>query len=748
MANERRSRMIVGANRVAASVIIMAMVGIDALGQNADAPEPAPGQVVLNFPDDVEVKVLIDYVAKRQGVNFIYDEQIGAKKITIKATQPVPASSLLVLLDSALKMKGLVLEETNIPGTMRIETARQLTTLSQPTEDASTALRPTVAVTRVFALKHAAPQRVEQALTPFLSGATANVTALADMVIITDYADNLPRIERLMALIDRPGREVVARFVTVSHLEAESLAQKVTEFLTGKAKASGSVAAAAGAALAADVTLVADARTNQVAVFGTAGDVDEALKLIESLDVPLGLETRVHALTVVSPQRIDELVRKMIGEVAAKRLYHSVTEGEANLLIVTTTPEIHRQIETIRQSLDKPREESQSPVRFYKLENANAADVLATLQTIEGDTGLEDVSIDGVSADPAEGGSLPIQGPTEAEVNVDQAGTAIDAGASPPERRSVRLRDARVIADEPTNTIIVVGEPSVHLVYERLIRRLDARRPQVLIEATVVAIDTTNGFSLGVEIHGSNSVDGGQLLNFTQFGLTTKDSLPGNLTLSPGIGFTGALIDADVAEFVIRALESDTRARVVSRPSILINDNASGTLLSEAEEPFESVNASNTVATTSFAGFASAGTNIKITPQISEGDFLKLKYEITLSSFAEDNAATTLPPSRQTNTLKSEATIPDGHTIVVGGLTRENFMESVDRVPFLGRIPVIEYLLSSRGTSETQTTLFVFLRAVILRDDQFKDLKVLSGHAVDRAGLSEDYPSSEPMVLE
>src|SRR5262249_49415 len=101
-----------------------------------------------------------------------------------------------------------------------------------------------------------------------------------------------------------------------------------------------------------------------------------------------------------------------------------------------------------------------------------------------------------------------------------------------------------------------------------------------------------------------------------------------------------------------------------------------------------------------------------------------------------------------TNALASEVTIPDGHTIVVGGLTRETFQEQVDRIPVLGSIPVLEYVFSNRSSTARKSTLFVFIRAVVLRNDKFEDLKVLSGESIPRAGIVGDLPLSGPVVIE
>lgn len=706
--------------------------------------QPEPGMVTLNFPENMELKALIDYVGLRLGVNFIYDEQIGSKKVTIKTPSQVPAASLMTLLESALKMKGLAMSRTEVAGMMRVEPARQLTATSVgpgPAVEAPAG----GAVTRAVALKHATPQRVEQVITPFLSTPTASITALPEhkMLIVTEYADNMRRIEDLVALIDRPGKEVTTRFITIKNLEAVALAQQVTQLLAGQARA-----ADAGATQApAGVMVLADDRTNQIAVVGAVAEAAEAVALIASLDVSLGMETKLYTFATASAEQVDRLVKRMIGELAAKRHYKSTTDRDANLLIATATPEVHQQIEALRQTLDRPVSESQSPIRFYKLENAKAAAVLSTLQSIEGDTGLAGVSVDGVmgrSGPPAE---TAIRGPTEAQVNSAIPREASSGGEMGPRRESSNL-GGRVMADEPSNTIIVVATPAMHPVYEKLIKRLDVRRPQVLIEATLVTVDTTNGFELGVEFSKTANTNGGEgkVLNFTQFGLSTTDPKTGVVTLKPGVGFNGALISSDIATVVIRALETDSRAKVVARPSVLVNDNATGKLVSQNEEPYASVNASSTVATTSFGGYSSAGTNISITPQISEGDHLKLEYEITLSSFGEDGSSE-LPPSRQTNSLKSEATIPNGYTIVLGGLTRESMLEETDRVPVLGRIPVLEYLFSSRGSTKRKATLFVFIRAVILRDDKFADLKALSDTSTGQADVAESLPVSEPVEL-
>src|SRR5262249_24531879 len=153
-------------------------------------------------------------------------------------------------------------------------------------------------------------------------------------------------------------------------------------------------------------------------------------------------------------------------------------------------------------------------------------------------------------------------------------------------------------------------------------------------------------------------------------------------------------------------------------PRILVDDNASGQIESVAESPFTSVNASQTVATTSFAGFAKAGTQLSIEPHIAEGDHLELHYNLTVSSFTGAGSVTA-PPPRSSDTLTSVIRVPDGHTVIVGGLLSETVGESSSHVPFFGDIPIAGLLFGNNSTSRSKVRLYAFIRPTILRDDRF-----------------------------
>ena len=305
---------------------------------------------------------------------------------------------------------------------------------------------------------------------------------------------------------------------------------------------------------------------------------------------------------------------------------------------------------------------------------------------------------------------------------------------------------ARVSADISTNSLIVYAPSSVQLLYAKLIESLDQRRPQVLIEAQVIAVDTSDNYTLGVEVSGGDRLGTKRLFKFTSFGLSEVNRDTGALRILPGLGFNGTLIDPDVADSVIRALAGHTRARVLAAPKILVNDNSTGKLESVTSVPFSSVNASQTVSTTSLGGNQQAGTIITVTPHINEDNHLQLDFDVEFSTFS-GTAAAGLPPARQIDRVGSTVTIPDGKTVVVGGLKRVSDNYTFNGIPWAEKIPIIRTLTSRTDTDQTTMSFFLFIRPMVLRDSRFADLRYLSDRDAGKACLPGDFPTSLPELI-
>jgi general secretion pathway protein D len=768
-------------------------------GATADGPTTMPAGpstdelITLSFPDNVELKVLIEYVSDRLGLNVLYDEQVASQRVTLKTPTLVPRSSLQGILAAALRSKGLLLIAGDQPGWKRVVPAANLVNVSLP----AAATRPagaagTDVVTEVFELAHGDPARADAAVRPFLTQPGGSCLPLPEqhLLVVTDYASTVDRVADLIRLMDRPSEALDVRFIDVRHTDAQQLAQQVTALLASASKG------AAGSTVAQAVAeVVPDPRTNRLEIVGGPASLVAAERLAAQLDVPVDVTTRYYALKAASPERIDRLAKELVRGTDLAKTYQSVTDKDANLLIVTGTAAVQRQVADLVANLDVAVTAEQSPVRFYKLLNTEASDILATLQAIAGETpaapaasrvpsgaatglalsgtqtgqpgngagaGLGSIGTAGTVGANATGlggsGTAGAFGATNATGGVGTGGfgtagvglsSQVPGGDQPAaqQRSTLKLKDATVTSDPNTNSLIVVAPPGQQAYYAQLIAQLDKRRPQVLMECTIVTLDTSNNATFGLEVGGGGGAGRTQFVSFGSFGLSTPSASTGQLTLLPGAGFNGAVLNPDVGSVIIQALATHSRARVMSAPKILVNDNATGTLSSVAEQPYTSVNASQTVSTTSFAGYASAGTTITLTPHISEADHLQLDYSVSLNSFTGQSSASGVPAPRQTDQVQSRVTIPDGSVVVVGGLNRRDDSRTYSGFPLIDQIPILRDVFSDHGRTDSQSTLFVFLRPVILRDDQFADLKYYSDRDVKVAGVPGDWPSSEPVLV-
>ena len=750
------------------------------IGAAQPAPSTAPATqgeaVVLDFPaEGVEVRVLADIVSRRLGIPIIYDEAVNDKRVIVRVPRQVPESALLGILQSALRMKGLALVDAEQPGWKQIVPAQNLAAVARPAvpgaaSDAGTA------VTQVVPLRGADPARVVEAIRPLLTQPGGNVLPVPGqrMIVVSDYPSVVARVEQVARMLDAGGPPVETRFVLLKEADATTVVNTVSQLLASRETF------LFGAASGSGVFLSADERLNQVVVLAPAERMNEVVALITGMDRAQDLVTRVFRLRSVAPERIDRLMKNLLGTTtAAKRAYQATVDRESQSLVVSATPGVMSRLDALVKELDRPVTTEESPIRFYKLKNTAATDVLATLEGLTDDGGLDQARADDVEGDvdamaqppeapsdqPAPRGEPspePGQPPTQPRAPIaplrDRTGPVDvepdyprDDFAAPDERgaapRTVRGRDATVTADVNTNSIIVIAPPAVQQLYESLIQRLDVRRPQVQIECTIVTLDTSDNFSLGVDVGVSGSSGDNALISFSSFGVARVDPVTGRLTPTQGRGGTFALLSPGNADVVIRALSANSRARLISAPQLLVNDNGKGQLKSVAQEPFAEIIDSNaSQAITSFGGQAEAGTSIVVEPHISEDDYLQLNYSIELSNFT-GAAREGLPPPSQSNSVDSTVTIPDGHTIVVGGLNTKNFRAAVDSIPGIDRIPILKYLFGSRTRSSTDTTLFVFIRPTILRDDKFADLKYLSGRAAERVSIPGDYPPSSPIPM-
>ncbi len=289
--------------------------------------------------------------------------------------------------------------------------------------------------------------------------------------------------------------------------------------------------------------------------------------------------------------------------------------------------------------------------------------------------------------------------------------------------------DISIWADAPTNALIINAPPKIMRSMEQVIDKLDIRRLQVLLETIIVEVSAEKAADLGVT-WAFGDADLENAIGVTQFdGLTGVTGLAQavvgestDVALGNGLSFgLGRLSDSGLSFVaIIEALEADTNTNVMGTPILTTLDNEEAEIRVGQEVPFVTGSFTNTgTAGSSVNPFQTVereqvGLNLKLTPQINEGDAVRLKIEQELSNISESTQAVDLITSNRI--INTSVIVEDGGTLVIGGLIREDLLEKEQRVPLLGSIPLLGALFRSTSTQKIKTNLMFFIRPTILRN--------------------------------
>lgn len=311
------------------------------------------------------------------------------------------------------------------------------------------------------------------------------------------------------------------------------------------------------------------------------------------------------------------------------------------------------------------------------------------------------------------------------------------AGSAPGGQGAAASNSAGVSvwADPQTNALIINAPPKMMRSLMQIVDKLDIRRAQVLVEAIIVEVSADKASELGVtwaiDGSGSNSVIG--LTRFSGAGTNIVDLaglLGGDGAANPsnliGEGVTtgvGRISDTGTSfAAILNALEGDADTNIISTPTLVTTDNEEASINVGQEVPFVTGSFSN-------AGGNQGGVNpfqtiqreqigvkLTLTPQINEGDAILLKISQEISSISESATAGAADLITNERTIDTTVIVEDGGILVLGGLIQDTLRENTQRVPILGRIPVMGALFRNRSVSKVKTNLMVFIRPKILRD--------------------------------
>jgi general secretion pathway protein D len=394
-----------------------------------------------------------------------------------------------------------------------------------------------------------------------------------------------------------------------------------------------------------------------------------------------------------------------------------MVDPRTNSLLVMAMPDDMPRIRELVARLDVEVVDRERTYHIYNLENVAAEDLAKTL-----DNFIKDASRITTSTATPGGAGRP------------------GAAASPTGGNAAARNEIVVVPDKATNTLLIAANRTRYEELLSLVRSLDRRQDQVLIETALIELSGSNQLNIGVELGVSSLPQmayGG--FGVTAFGLSTfQDTngdgvpdvrLPNGANGTPPQGITAGILDGKNFSLpvLVQALQTRLDTNVLNVPSVLVNNNGSAKVVSKDQQPTTTITALGASAQTqqTFGQYVDAGITMQISPTISASRYLRLKITLEVSNFL-GTVSGAIPPPKTDRTIDTTVNVPDGDTMVIGGIIVDNKAKTHNGVPILGDIPILGYLFRAEEDSLNKTTLYFFVTPHILRDRDFADLAELS----------------------
>lgn len=735
------------------------------------------GMIRLNFgAESITLDALIDYVSQALQINITSDPAVAQQQVLFRAPIEIPKDKLLPLLAAIVEDKGFALVEDPLLG-LFVRSAGNVPVQFDGEVFTST---------RVIRTPMIRPSSVQSSLTPLIGQASSQLrfAPLDDLgvLIVSGPPRAVQMVEQYVdRLLDEVSGQGLHRY-QLNNVEAGYARSRVLT-LNGKLGGGAAIAAPGGAATGAalgnlDARMIID-QGNSLVFRGTDEEAQQVQTLVEMVDLITPLIARRYGAGSVAidvatagermglgPMNestggggggVQPLARPAVAGAipggssnpeAEVNTSGFTVDAESGAIIYTGTESQHKRVAELVKTFTEQIVGSRIDIKMYKLHNAEAESVASLLTDL-----IEDDSQGTTGTSPflpqSRSQGLRGQRPAQPAPAVDggEAATGEDGAGNVLASAPVEIS---IVADPDRNQILVKAPAKQQAEIEQIIKRLDERRPQVYIEAQIVGITLNDDLNWAIE----TQVNAGQFLIFSSFGLSAPGTavagqqaaqatriVPSNRT-----GLTTAVIKSDYLPFVLNTLQSKTDGKIISNPRILVNDNETGELRSEREEPFATTTQGTATTSTGQGGVATAGTSLTVTPRISKGGYISLDYQVELSSFVGNPVAGLQPPT-QREQYNSIVTIPSDSTIVVGGFTLSQKTETDSGIPLLKDIPLIGALFKTFSITNRRTTIFVFITPRIMTDPNFIDLRLASEGPMESAKIEGITPPLDPVTI-
>jgi general secretion pathway protein D len=635
--------------RLLAAAALAALL-VAASARAADEP------VTLNFVN-ADIEAVVKAVAEMTGRNFVLDPRVKGV-INIVSARPVPPSLVYPTLLSALRLQGYAAVESD--GVTKIVPEADAKQHGSPVTLGPVTSGGDRLVTEVYVLKNESAAQLVNVLRPLITpNNSIAAVPTGNALVITDYADNLKRIDRIIASLDVPqGSEPLV--VPLRNASALDLVQILNRLLADTPGTPG-----AGADPTQRVSVVADPRSNSVLVRAdNPARLARVRSLIEQLDTQgrAGGNIFIIYLKNAEALRVAQTLRALLSG-------GSDTAGASSTLALT------------------------APTPISAMGTGSAA----TVATNPVGSPLTSSSFGGGAAFTAGG----------ATIQADTANNALLVMAPEPVYNNIRavvekldIRRAQVYIEALIVEVTAdkVGEFGIQW---NLLDpgKLNSNSNQV-----------GGGTNFGTRGTGTNIIDAQANLSSVGQGLNLG-IIRGTISI-PGIGIITNLA------LLARALETNSSANILSTPNLLTLDNEQAKIVVAQNVPFITGQYAQTGSTTTVTPFQTierrdVGLILTVKPQITEGGSVRLAiYEEVSRVQDTSNPAGIITNKRS---LESTVVVDDGQIVVLGGLIQDSFTDGTNKVPVAGDIPVVGSLFRYDTRQRTKTNLMVFLKPTVVR---------------------------------
>ena len=485
---------------------------------------------------------------------------------------------------------------------------------------------------------------------------------------------------------------------------------------------------------------------NSIIVTDYADNVARILQLVQQIDSGRGADIATITLKHASVADIGPVLERVSGGDQAGGVPSRIAVDErSNTILVRGSPGAISEIRRLAEALDVPGG-VQPVTRVFRLLNSDAEFVTEILRGLNGGSSAASNPVARSLSPSFGGGSTPVMNTPgsglAASVGVDIG--APQAAAASPTRPVVSggASGSSDISIQPAieiNAVVVRGLPGAIAEIEALIKDLDVRRPQVMVEAAIVEIQGDVADALGVQLGlGDGPPEGGfAASSFSTAGPSLRNILtalgePVSVGLAPE-GLTVGASNGNGFNILVQALSSSSKANLLSTPSLTTLDNQPAEIVVGQNVPFRTgsfATSGNSRDPFTTIERQDVGITLQIVPRLYEGDVIRLEVSQEVSSLVNSNVLGAADLITNRRSIKTTVLADNGETIVLGGLITDDRISTDGKVPVLGDIPILGGLFGSERQSQTRRTLFVFLRPTILRTPE--DAKIAAQREYDR----------------